>query len=73
MLGAFLFGLIYSVVVVRYYQTISAHNKFGAAYTDLLLGLLAVGTLEAWEASGRKTRVLLSEVLGMALGSYLAT
>lgn len=71
-LGAFCFGFLYSIIVVRYYQTIGAHDKMGAAFTDLLLGLLAVGTLQAWEDSGRKPIVLLSEVVGMSVGSYLA-
>lgn len=71
--GAFLFGLMYSLVVVRYYQSIGAHDKLGAAGTDLLLGFLAVGTLQAWETSGRRMGVLIAEVLGMSVGSYLAT
>ena len=72
MFGAFCFGLCYSLVIVRYYQTIGAHDKLGAAGTDILLGMLGVGTLTAWENSGRQTRVLVAEVVGMSVGSYLA-
>ena len=73
LLGAFCFGLIYSLVFVRYQQTIIAHSRWGAAYTDFLLGMLGVGSLHAWEASGRKMSVLVSEVVGMSVGSYIAT
>lgn len=73
MIGAAFFGFVYSLVFVRYQQTIIAHSRWGAAYTDFLLGMLGVGSLHAWEASGRKMSVLVSEVVGMSLGSYLAT
>ena len=71
-LMAFGFGLYYSIVVVWYYQSITAEEALRAGVIDLLLAVLAIGSLQAWESSGRKFHVLVSEAIGMALGSYLA-
>lgn len=71
-LWAFCFGLYYSVVVVWYTLNVMAHQASRAATVDLILGLLAIGSLQAWEASGRKFSVLLAEVVGMSLGTWIA-
>lgn len=70
--GAFLFGFCYSVTVVWYYLAVGDHDRNRAAVVDLLLGFLAIGSLQAWEASGRRFAVLVAEVLGMAVGTYWA-
>lgn len=71
-IAALLFGLIYSIICVEYYQAISRRAPWDAAIVDLQLGFLAVGSLKAWDDSGRKFIVLAAEVLGMAVGSYVA-
>ena len=71
-LAALLFGAIYDWVVVRYYQAVGAERALEAGIVSMELGLLAIGTLWAWEQSGRKPYVLLAEVAGMGIGTYLA-
>lgn len=70
---AFLFGLVYSEVVVAYYLALKPETAARAAFIDLALGFLAIGSLQAWELSGRRFNVLVAEVVGMSLGTYLAT
>jgi hypothetical protein len=72
LLAAFAFGLIYSLVFVTYVAALQARSALNAAVIDLQLGFLAIGSLQAWEASGRQFKVLAAEVLGMSVGSYCA-
>lgn len=69
---AFCFGLVYSEVVVAYYLSLKPETAFRAAVIDLALGFLAIGSLQAWELSGRRFSVLVSEVVGMSLGTWIA-
>ena len=70
--GSWLFGLAYAVVVVRFYQTVTARQPGRAAAYDALIGLLAVAPLQIWAASGSSVWVLIGEVLGSACGTYIA-
>lgn len=71
-IAASIFGIAYSIICVQYYLAISRHAPWDAAVVDLQLGFLAVGSLQAWENSGRRFVVLAAEVLGMAFGSFVA-
>lgn len=71
-LAAFLFGLIYDWVVVRYYQSIDAGLAWNAALISMELGFLGIGSLQAWDQSGRRFVVLAAEVVGMGVGTYAA-
>jgi len=71
-LAAFAFGCIYDWVLVTYLKAVDAHLALQAGIVSLELGFLGIGSLWAWDMSGRKFRVLAAEAIGMAAGSYLA-
>ena len=71
-LAAFLFGAIYEWVVVSYYLAIGSRHALQAGIISTELGFLAIGTLWAWEVSGRRFRVLAAEAVGMGVGSWAA-
>ena len=71
-LVAFAFGALYSVVVVYFYAALSEKRPLRAAGYDALIGLLAVAPFQAWAMSGSSAWVLLSEVLGSAVGTGIA-
>ena len=71
-LASFGFGCAYAVLVVRYYQQIHARQPLKAAAYDALIGGLAIAPFQLWAASGSSVWVLLGEVVGSAVGTYLA-
>ena len=71
-LGSALFGLAYSVVVVRFYNAVAAKRPGRAAFWDLVIGSLAVAPFQLWAASGSSVWVLVGEVAGSAAGTYIA-
>lgn len=71
-LGSFLFGAAYSVVVVYFYQAVTERRPLRASAYDLLIGGLAVAPFQAWSMAGNSVWVLMAEVLGSAVGTYFA-
>ena len=71
-LGSALFGLAYSVIVVRYYNAITLKRPGRAAFWDLVIGSLAVAPFQFWALSGSSVWVLIGEVVGSAVGTYIA-
>jgi hypothetical protein len=69
--GAFAFGLCYSVAVVYFYRAVNDRRPLRAAGYDLLIGSLTVAPFQFWALSGNSAWVLASEVAGSALGTYL--
>ena len=71
-LGAFIFGLLYSVMVVKFYRAVADYQPLRAAGYDALIGFLAVAPFQFWAMSGSSAWVLAVEVVGSACGTYIA-
>jgi hypothetical protein len=71
-LGSALFGLAYSVFVVRFYDAVASKLPRRAAFWDLVIGVLAIAPFQVWAVSGSNAWVLVGEVVGSAVGTYIA-
>lgn len=71
-LGSLVFGIAYSIVLVFYYRAISDRKALKATGYDLLIGGLTVAPFQFWALSGMSGWVLAAEVIGSAVGTYVA-
>lgn len=73
MIASIIFGCVYSILVIKLWLVVNQRKAKLAVKYDILVGLVWSVPIQIWGSMGNNYLIMLSEVVGSAIGTYVVT